>query len=166
MEQENEVKVLTPYEILQLTLGDLYQRYDEETNEEKKKGLLQQILQTSDRISKMDEQIVAQNKNELDNETKLEMNRLDNETKLKICQLDNETRLKQSQIQDKVESTRMAIQAATSLTDIARATVEGIGRIALVGTAFNMETEGYTPGRSTSYRLASDLGRSLSRITK
>lgn len=166
MEEQEEIKILTPYEILQLTLADLYQRYVEEEDDEKRGKLLQQILNTSDRIAKMDEQIVAQNKNELDNQTKLEMNKLDNETKLKICEMDNQARMEQLMVQREADMAKAKIQAATSLIDILRAGAEGVGRVALVGASFNMETDGYTPGRSTSYRLASDLGRCLSRVTK
>lgn len=188
-EESNEVIVLKPYEVLQDILADLYARYFDATDDDQRQELLKEILQVEDRISKMDEQIVASNKNIMDNETKLQMNENDNKAKVQMNLKDNETKLKINEndnnvrilvvqketesrercaaIDAKVEYSKMAVQGASSLLDIARATAEGVGRVGLCGMSMIYDAEGVAGlGRSSTFKLASDLGRSTQRLIK
>lgn len=156
-----EEKVLTAYDVSMRVLTDLHQRYFNTEDPVEKAKLCNQILATMDRISKMDETYIAQSKNELDNQTKLEMNKLDNETKLKICELETKNRKEIEDLHRLAEDGKLAVQGCTTLADIGCKALITIGGIALTGAAMNMECDGYTAGKSLAYKLATDIARKV-----
>lgn len=161
MEENNivEEQAITAYELWQEVIQQLYDAYNAEEDFEKKQKLYNNLLQAMDRLAAMEEITTNQQKNVLDNETKLKMNRNDNDTKLRIAQIENEMRLKEANIRFKGEVVKSAIDGATSLLDIGKNTAMGLTAIALQGASMTMECNGYAPGRSNAYRLATNMGQ-------
>lgn len=158
-EDNNVVEEMNAYQLWNDVIQQLYEAYDAETDFEKKQKLYNNLLNAMDRLAKMEEITTNQQKNLLDNETKLKMNRNDNDTKLRVAQLEHEMRLKEANIRFKGEVVKASIDGATSLLDIGKNTAMGLTAIALQGASMTMECNGYAPGRSNAYRLATNMGQ-------
>ena len=100
----------------------------------------------------------------MDNSTKKEMNKLDNETRLKEAEINKEVRIKEAEMKKSTDELKMALDAADTGFEILKVAGLGLGCLALEGAVLGYEADGFEPGKSTGYKIITDLGRKIIRF--